>query len=58
MAAHLGSSGLVLFGHHTSPQKVSIETEKFRALSVDQLAKLSAEHVYSEIENKLELISH
>ena len=26
MAAHLGMNGVVLFGHHTTPQKVSIET--------------------------------
>ena len=57
MAAHLGSNGLVLFGHHTSPHKVSIETEKFKALTTNQLAKLSAQSVYSEIENKLKLIS-
>ena len=58
MAAHLGSSGIVLFGHHTSPQKVSIETNKFKALTVDQLTNLSAESVYSEIVNKLKLINH
>ena len=57
MAAHLGMNGLVLFGHHTSPQKVSIETDKFKALAVNNLTDLSAEKVYSEIKNKLELIS-
>ena len=58
MVAHLGKNGIVLFGHHTTPQKVSIETDKFKALTVDKLKNLSAESVYSEIKNKLELISH
>jgi len=58
MAAHLGKSGVVLFGHHTTPQKVSIETDKFKALTVNKLKDLSAEDVYSEIKNQLELIIH
>ena len=58
MVAHLGKNGIVLFGHHTSPQKVSIETDKFKALTVDKLKNLSAESVYSEIKSKLELITH
>ena len=58
MAAHLGMNGIVLFGHHTTPKKVSIETEKFKALTVNKLADLSAEKVYSEIKSKLELITH
>jgi len=58
MVAHLGKNGIVLFGHHTTPQKVSIETDKFKALTVDKLKNLSAETVYSEIKSKLELITH
>jgi len=58
MVAHLGKNGIVLFGHHTTPQKVSIETDKFKALTVDKLKNLSAESVYSEIKSKLELITH
>ena len=58
MAAHLGVNGLVLFGHHTTPKKVSIETDKFKALTVSELKDLSAESVYSEIKSKLELITH
>jgi len=58
MVAHLGKNGIVLFGHHTTPQKVSIETDKFKALTVDKLKNLSAENVYSEIKSKLELITH
>ena len=57
MAAHLGKDGIVLFGHHTTPQKVSIETEKFEALQVKQLKDLTAEFVYEKIKSKLELIN-
>ena len=58
MAAHLGKSGVVLFGYHTTPQKVSIETDNFKALTVNKLKDLSAEDVYSEIKSQLELIIH
>lgn len=58
MVAHLGKNGIVLFGHHTTPQKVSIETDKFKALTADKLKNLSVESVYSEIKSKLELITH
>ena len=57
MAAHLGRSGIVLFGHHTTPKKVSIETDKFKAITVDNLKHLTAEKVYSEIKRELELIN-
>jgi len=57
MTAHLGMKGIVLFGKHTTPQKVSIETEKFKALTIKNLKDLSAESVYSEIKSKLELIT-
>ena len=57
MAAHLGQSGVVLFGRHTTPKKVSIETQKFKAIAVDNLNDLSAEKVYLEIKDKLELIN-
>ena len=53
MTAHLGMQGVVLFGYHTTPQKVSIETDKFKALTIKNLKDLSAESVYQEIKNKL-----
>jgi len=56
MSAHLGKMGIVLFGHHTTARKVSIETDKFKAISVDDLNFLSADKVYSEIKSKLESI--
>ena len=57
MAAHLGQRGIVLFGYHTTPKKVSIETDKFRAIIADDLNHLTAEKVYLEIKEKLELIN-
>ena len=56
MTAHLGQVGVTLFGHHTTAKKVSIETEKFKAITVDNLNNLTAEKVYLKIQNKLELI--
>ena len=58
MTAHLGVNGLVLFGYHTTPKKVSIETDKFKALTANKLKDLSAKSVYSEIKSQLELITH
>ena len=57
MAAHLGVEGIVLFGHHTTPEKVSIETDKFKAITVEDLNNLSIENVYSKVKSKLELIN-
>ena len=57
MAAHLGQVGTVLFGPHTTAKKVSIETDKFKAISIDNLNNLTAGDVYSAIKEKLELIN-
>jgi len=57
MSAHLGQKGVVLFGHHTTPKKVSIETENFKAIVTENLDKLSAEKVFSEIKEELKLIN-
>jgi ADP-heptose:LPS heptosyltransferase len=57
MAAHLSKDGTVLFGNHTSAKKVSIETDIFKAITVEDLKFLSAEKVYSELKTKLELIN-
>jgi ADP-heptose:LPS heptosyltransferase len=40
MAAHLGAKGFALFGPHTTPEKVSIEREKFIALQTTDLKSL------------------
>jgi ADP-heptose:LPS heptosyltransferase len=51
MTAHLGSKGLALFGAHTTAYKVSIEREKFKAIQVSDLSKLSAEKVFEKLSN-------
>ena len=56
MAAHLGSKGITLFGHHTTPYKVSIETDNFKAIVNKDLKNLSAREVYEKIINNLDLI--
>ena len=56
IAAHVGQKGIVFFGYHTTPKKVSIETEKFKAFSVNDLKDLTADQVYLEIKDKLESI--
>ena len=51
MAAHLGSNGIALFGSHTTPFKVSIERENFKAIQVDDLSKLSTEKVFDRLKS-------
>ena len=57
MAAHLDKKGTVLFGFHTSAKKVSIETNKFKAITTQNLTDLKAEKVYLEIKEDLKLIN-
>ena len=49
MAAHLNTTGLTLFGSHTTAEKVSIERENFKAIQVNDLYKLSAEKVFEKL---------
>ena len=49
MAAHLGSKGIALFGSHTTPFKVSIERENFKAIQAPELSKLSVEKVFERL---------
>ena len=53
MTAHLNAKGLTLFGSHTSAYKVSIETEKFKAIQVEELSKLSSQKVLDRILEKI-----
>jgi ADP-heptose:LPS heptosyltransferase len=53
IASHLKKKGLVLFGNHTSPEKVSIGNKNFKALSVKNLASLDVESVMAEVKNHL-----
>ena len=49
ITAHLGSRGVALFGSHTSPFKVSIGRENFKAIQAPELSKLSAEKVFERM---------
>ncbi|MDA7553266.1 glycosyltransferase family 9 protein [Candidatus Pelagibacter sp.] len=49
MTAHLGSKGIALFGSHTSPFKVSIERENFKAIQAPELSRLSPEKVFERM---------
>ncbi|MDA8593522.1 glycosyltransferase family 9 protein [Candidatus Pelagibacter bacterium] len=49
ITAHLGSKGIALFGSHTTPFKVSIERENFRAIQASELSKLSPEKVFERL---------
>lgn len=53
IASHLNKKGLVLFGNHTSPEKVSIESKNFKALSAEKLSDLSVESVIHELKKNL-----
>jgi len=53
IAAHVGAKGLTLFGKHTTPYKVSIERENFKAIEVSDLNNLSAEKVFERLSNSL-----
>jgi ADP-heptose:LPS heptosyltransferase len=53
ISSHLNKAGIVLFGSHTSARKVSIETDKFKAISVRDLNLLKADAVMEEIKKVL-----
>ena len=53
MAAHLNVKGLTLFGSHKSAFLQSIEREKFKAMQVTNLKKLSAEKVFEKLNKAL-----
>ena len=53
ICSHMNKAGLVLFGSHTSPRKVSIETEKFKPISVNDLNLLKTDIVMESIKKIL-----
>tara|TARA_B100000780_G_scaffold196390_1_gene138675 strand:+ start:1470 stop:2402 length:933 start_codon:yes stop_codon:yes gene_type:complete len=53
ICTHMNKPGLVLFGSHTSPQKVSIESDKFKSIYVNDLSLLKTEIVMEEIKKVL-----
>ena len=53
ICSHMNKPGLVLFGSHTSAHKVSIESIKFKPISVKDLNLLKVETVMEEIKKVL-----
>ncbi len=53
ICTHMNKPGLVLFGSHTSPHKVSIESQKFKPIYVNDLNMLKTEIVMEEIKKVL-----
>ena len=53
LAAHLGCKGLALFGGHTTPEKVSIETGSFLSISSKNIRNISMEEVFDKIDSHL-----
>ena len=53
ISSHMNKAGLVLFGSHTTADKVSVESAKFKAISVNDLNLLKADSVMGEIKKVL-----
>ena len=53
ITAHIGATGLTLFGKHTTAYRVSIERENFKSIEVSDLNNLSAEKVFERLSNSL-----
>ncbi len=49
IASHLNKKGLALFGSHTTAEKVSIENENFKTITVKNLNDLNVETVMNKI---------
>ena len=55
IAAHLGCSGLALFGSHTSSHKVSIKTDHFDVIESKDLTDITVNQVFNKIQLHLQL---
>ena len=53
ICAHMNSKGLVLFGSHTTPEKVSITSENFKSVKVNNLKDLKVSTVFEKIKENL-----
>ncbi len=53
LAAHMGKTGLALFGSHTSVEKTGIKTDRFDAIEVADLKELSVGQVYDAVKTAL-----
>mgnify|MGYP001162675703 FL=1 len=54
ISSHLNKKGLVLFGSHTTPEKVSMESENFKSLVTKDLKKLKVSEVLNKIKENLD----
>ncbi len=53
ISSHMKKKGLVIFGSHTTPKKVSIETKDLKCLTTENLSNLKVNTVLEEIKKKL-----
>ena len=53
ISSHMKKNGLVLFGKHTTAEKVSLGNDNFKPISVDNLKNLSVDNVIKEIKKNL-----
>ena len=53
ICAHLNKKGIVLFGSHTTPEKVSIETDNFKSLKANNLKDLTVADVFENVKENL-----
>ena len=53
ICAHLNKKGIVLFGSHTTPEKVSIETDNFKSLKANKLKDLTVADVFEKVKENL-----
>ena len=53
ICSHLNKDGVVLFGSHTTPDKVSIGNSNFKVLKAGDLQKLTVDTVMNELQKRL-----
>ena len=53
ICSHLNVKGLVLFGSHTTPEKVSMVSDNFKSIKVDNLNDLNVSDVYEKMKENL-----
>ena len=53
ICAHLNQKGLVLFGSHTTPEKVSLGTDNFKVIKANDLKKLNVSDVFEKVKENL-----
>ena len=54
ICSHLNKDGVVLFGSHTTPDKVSIGNSNFKIIQADDLQKLNVDTVMKELQKRLD----